>query len=218
MNSASSPVKSSQRSTHPRLAEVLDRHHARPWHEPLASHNADAIARLQEWLHTDSRPLVLDSFCGTGHSTSMLAERHPDCLVIGIDKSASRLSRHPQSPTAGYRLLQADCEPVWRFLADNGNSLEAHYLLYPNPWPKPGHLLRRIHGHPAFPQLLALGGRIELRSNWQLYVEEFGLAMSLSGLPGAVRRINAEYPLTLFERKYRDSGHALWSFVTHSAM
>ena len=96
--------------------------------------------------------------------------------------------------------------------------MKAHFLLYPNPWPKPGHLRRRIHGHPAFPLLVALGGRIELRSNWQLYVEEFGLAMSLSGRPGAICRIDAVSPLTLFERKYRDSGHALWSFVTDTAM
>ena len=65
--------------------------------------------------------------------------------------------------------------------------------------------------------MLALGaaaspGRLELRSNWQLYVEEFGLAMHLAGCPGYITRVTAEPALSLFERKYRDSGHALWAF------
>ncbi len=218
MIASSRPVTSSQTVTHPRLAALLARHRAHPWREPLAQHNAAAIEQLQNRLRADKRPLVLDSFCGTGHSTALLAQRHPDCLVVGIDKSAQRLARHRPAPGAGYLLLQADCEPLWRVLAEAGHRLHAHYLLYPNPWPKPGHLQRRVHGHPAFPQLLALGGRVELRSNWQLYVEEFGLAMSLSGAAGCVRQVAAEEPMTLFERKYRDSGHPLWSFTCRLTM
>jgi hypothetical protein len=62
------------------------------------------------------------------------------------------------------------------------------------------------------PYLLQLGGRVELRSNWQLYVEEFGLALHLAGYPGRVRRIVPEQGLTLFEDKYRQSDHDLWAF------
>jgi tRNA G46 methylase TrmB len=218
MTSFSRPVSSSQQGTHPRLPELLARHRLRPWREPLASHNAEAIDSLQARLHADTRPLVLDSFCGTGQSTRLLSARYPGCLVIGIDKSAHRLARHDNAQASDYLLLQADCEPIWRFLADSGQQLHAHYLLYPNPWPKPGHLQRRVHGHPAFPLLLALGGRIELRSNWQLYAEEFGLAMNLSGRPGRVQRVDASTALSLFERKYRDSGHALWAFIGEPAM
>ena len=218
MTSPSRQVHSSQQGTHPRLPGLLARHRSRPWREPLAGHNAAAIDVLRARLREDTRPLVLDSFCGTGHSTRALAERHRDCLVIGVDKSGHRLARHGQAPGSDYLLLRADCEPVWRFLADSGQRLHAHYLLYPNPWPKPGHLQRRVHGHPAFPLLLALGGRVELRSNWQLYVEEFGLAMSLSGRPGRVQRVEAGQALSLFERKYRDSGHTLWSFVCDTPM
>lgn len=218
MTPYSRPVSTSQHCTHPRLPELLARHRAHTWREPLADHNAAAIDVLGDRLRSDKRPLVLDSFCGTGHSTRLLAERHPHCFVIGIDKSAHRLARHEQVKNSDYLLLQADCEPIWRFLADSGQRLYAHYLLYPNPWPKPGHLQRRVHGHPAFPLLPALDGRIELRSNWQLYVEEFGLAMSLSGRPGRVHRVGAETPLSLFERKYRDSGHMLWAFVSEPAM
>ncbi len=90
--------------------------------------------------------------------------------------------------------------------------MDYHYLLYPNPWPKAKHLQRRVHGHASFAWLSGLGGRVELRSNWQLYVEEFGMAMHLAGRRGYVSRLMAEFPLTAFERKYRDSGHRLWCF------
>jgi tRNA (guanine-N7-)-methyltransferase len=96
----------------------------------------------------------------------------------------------------------AHCEAVWRHLAEH-RVLAAHYLLYPNPWPKPGHLARRVHGHPAFPLLPALGGRLELRSNWQIYVEEFGVALHLREIAASVSRCPGRgHPLTPFERKY----------------
>jgi hypothetical protein len=60
---------------------------------------------------------------------------------------------------------------------------------------------------------MQLGGRIALRSNWQIYVEEFGVAMHLAGHPGSVARIMPTPPLSLFERKYLDSGHELWAFT-----
>ena len=160
------------------------------------------------------RPLVLDSFCGTGHSTAALAERHPGHLIVGVDKSAQRLAKHPHSPHDNYLLLQADCEDIWALLAGDGLLPDYHYMLYPNPWPKAAHLQRRIHGHPSFPLLLTLGGTLELRSNWQIYVEEFGCAMHLAGHHGRVLRLTDTGPnLSLFEQKYRNSGHDLWSYT-----
>jgi hypothetical protein len=45
-------------------------------------------------------------------------------------------------------------------------------------------------------------------------VEEFGLAMHLAGQPGCVSTVpGGERPLSLFEQKYRDSGHRLWRFT-----
>jgi len=110
--------------------------------------------------------------------------------------------------------LRATCEDVWRLLVQERLRVDYHYLLYPNPWPKAAHLRRRVHGHPAFPLLLRLGGRLELRSNWQVYVEEFGTAMHIAGQRGRVDTV-AEHCLaiSLFEKKYRDSGHPLWRYT-----
>lgn len=211
----SRPVSSNQDHLHPNLARVVRRHLQNPDRSTVAAHSHEAFAVLGRELNRQARPLVLDSFCGTGHSTAMLAERHPDHLIVGIDKSESRLSRHPGSAANNTLLLRAPCEDIWRLLVDNGLRLDYHYLLYPNPWPKAAHLKRRVHGHSSFPLLLELGGKLELRSNWQLYVEEFGSAMHIAGQPGHVATVRDNSPaLSLFERKYRDSGHILWSYTT----
>ena len=214
MQGNSRAVSSNQPHLHPKLAEVVNRH-LRTTHRPaLSAHNIQAYERLCAELEARPRPLVLDSFCGTGHSTAGLAERHPDHLIVGIDKSAQRLAKHPYSTRANYLLLQADCEDIWTLLVRDGLRPDYHYMLYPNPWPKAAHLQRRIHGHPNFPLLLTLGGTLELRSNWQIYVEEFGCAMHLAGHRGRVIKLADKGPdLSLFEQKYRYSGHALWSYT-----
>jgi tRNA G46 methylase TrmB len=212
----SQQVTSNQSHLHPRLSAVLRRHLATNFRKPAAAHSRAAFGRLMAQLNTAQRPLVLDSFCGTGHSTATLAQRHPDHLVVGIDKSSERLGKHPATRADNYLLLQADCADIWQLLLQEGLTVDYHYLLYPNPWPKAGHLQRRIHGHASFPWLLQLGGNIELRSNWQVYVEEFGCCAHLAGYRGRIARVPAGPDLTLFEQKYRHSGHDLWAFTTNA--
>lgn len=197
---------------HPRLAQVVEKHLASRHRKPIAEYNLKAFARLTE--ARAGRRLVLDSFCGTGLSTQRLAAIHPEHFVVGIDQSSARLARHQPlaTPPPNYLLLRAHCEPIWQLLREAGISVDFHYLLYPNPWPKPAHLGRRIHGHPGLADLLALGGQIELRSNWQLYVEEFGLALQLAGQQGWIAQLQVSEPITLFERKYLASGQALWHY------
>lgn len=57
--------------------------------------------------------------------------------------------------------------------------------------PKIGHLSRRWHGHPVFPAMLELGGVLECRSNWKIYVlNEFCFAVERLT---AVRRLAIRY-------------------------
>ena len=205
-------VSSNQRGLHPRLCTVVHRHLQSSYRRPAAPHSVRAFRLLLARVAQDPRPLVLDSFCGTGQSTAILAGRHPGHLVVGIDKSGHRLERHTGDLSGDYLLLRANCEDIWQLMLHERLGVDYHYLLYPNPWPKARHLQRRIHGHASFPWLLQLGGHIELRSNWQLYAEEFGVAMHLAGHPGVVARLPDAPAITLFEQKYRRSGHPLWRF------
>lgn len=213
MHSSSRKISSNQPGLHPRLAELVQRHLDHPDQSPAHPHSISAYQQLLKVRSAYPGPLVLDSFCGTGHSTRLLAKRHPQQLVVGIDKSANRLARHQGEQAENYLLLQARCEDIWHALAQDGEALSHHYILYPNPWPKSAHLQRRVHGQAAFPTLLQLGGRLELRSNWQTYVEEFGVAVHLAGHAGYVSQVSEEgADISLFERKYRQSGHALWCY------
>lgn len=217
MSQVSRQITSNQLGIHPRLAATVQRHLESDFQRPIAPYSKAAFDRILAALKHMPRPLVLDSFCGTGHSTATLARRHPHHLVIGVDQSAHRLNKHQSdrgssNAPENYLLLQASCEDIWHLLIQHQMTLSFHYLLYPNPWPKAAHLQRRVHGHGSFPWLIELGGAIELRSNWKTYVEEFCIAMHLSGRKGDISQASGDPAITLFEEKYRNSGHALWCF------
>lgn len=212
---------SAQQGAHEALAARLARHLSEPFRKPCAPYNREAFERsLVGW---DGRaPLILDAGCGVGHSTIELARRHPDHYVIGVDQSAERLARRKPYPDAllpsNLVFVRADLVDYWRLLFDAGARLARHYVLYPNPWPKIGHLGRRWHAHPVFPWLLALGGELECRSNWRVYTDEFALAVGWAlGRPVRVEPWIATSPLTPFERKYRDSGQPLYRVAISGA-
>lgn len=215
----SRPVRSSQAGIHPRLERLLERCRNSTWDRPLHAASCRAFERLRPVVEAERRPLVLDAGCGTGASTRALAVYFPDHLVIGVDKSRDRLGRIGASEFPWREenavWLRADLTTFWRLARQAGWALERHYLLYPNPWPKPGHLQRRWHAHPVFPELLGLGGRLELRTNWRIYAEEFAFVLNrFHGRSVKVTRLSVHRPLTPFERKYRDSGHPLYSVVS----
>jgi tRNA (guanine-N7-)-methyltransferase len=91
---------------------------------------------------------------------------------------------------------------------------DQHYILYPNPYPKAEHFKRRWHGHPCFPFLAKLSRQIELRSNWSLYLDEFAQAWELlTGNRYERKTLEVSQPLTLFEKKYTESGQDVFSLV-----
>ena len=205
-----SSVYSNQTGMHEDLATTIKKHLLSAWQEPIPEHTRIAADKIVNLARKHSGPLILDSFCGTGMSTTKLAERFPDALVIGIDKSQDRLAKHVSAEIDKYHMIRANCEHTWALLAQAKIRCSQHYLLYPNPWPKKSHLKRRIHGHPAFPLLRALGGNVVLRSNWLTYVEEFEAGMHLLGYRSRITEVRATNPLTLFERKYGTNNENLW--------
>lgn len=162
--------------------------------------------------------MILDSGCGTGRSTQQLAESSPEHLVIGVDQSLARLGRSGVASAVlqrdNYVLARAELASFWRLFYGAGHAPVKHYLLYPNPWPKPGHLQRRWHAHPVFPWLLALGGEIELRCNWEIYALEFASAVQVAtGETVEVKRYRPAEGISPFEIKYLERGHDLYSVV-----
>ena len=206
--------QSAQQGVHEGLIERVRKHLAEPFLKPFAEYNRNALqAALAGW--DGKAPLILDAGCGVGHSTIQIARQFPDHWVIGVDQSEDRLSRRKPYPEAllpkNMVFVRADLVDFWRLLDAAGLRLARHYVLYPNPWPKIGHVGRRWPAHPVFPWIPRLGGVLECRSNWRVYIEEFAVALEqVIGHPVVWEDFSAEVPLTAFERKYRDSGQTLY--------
>jgi tRNA (guanine-N7-)-methyltransferase len=210
----SAPVHSTQTAPHPRLAEFVQRHLQTEWRQVPRQPTVAAFEAVNREVSDTGQKLVLDSGCGNGESTRLIGRRYPDCLVIGIDKSAARLKRVSTGTfphrEANVIWLRAELAGFWQLAVQAGWQLHRHFLLYPNPWPKPGQLMRRWHAHPVFPTMLRLGGRLEMRCNWEIYAMEFAAAIRMaSGVEAAVEPVDSDVT-TPFERKYRNSGHPLY--------
>ena len=200
---------SGQTGAHEGLSALIVRRGRGEFRKPVAAYSQAAFDLFSRRCDP-AQALVVDSCCGVGESTRHLAARFPDHFVLGVDQSADRLARAPALPDNAL-LLRADMVDIWRLLHAQGYRPAQQYLLYPNPWPKAGQLARRWPAHPVFPVVLALGGDIECRSNWRVYVDEFAVAAKLiGGIDAAVETFVPEWPMTPFERKYHASGHTLY--------
>ena len=215
--SESGLVISKQHGVHPALESRVRKHLESPWMQPLHRPTVETYRLLQQkGVICAGQPVILDSGCGTGKSTRRLAQTFPGHLVIGVDQSRSRLAKSGVHSnfwrTENCVLLRAELATFWRLLLKSGLSPERHFLFYPNPWPKPGHLARRWHGHPVFPQLLALGGEMEMRCNWDVYAQEFAKASVIAtGADISAKIFEPDKGISPFEQKYLERGQTLYS-------
>ena len=234
-------VTSNQESVHKDLAKIVRKYARTQYMRPIALHTQEAFDEAREKICTWDRrsdiasiPVVLDSGCGTGESTIHLARKFPDCAVIGIDKSEARVGK-------GFGARNADAEGIppnafwiraelldfWRLVLDSHWDVRYHAVYYPNPWPKQSEGTRRFHMHPIFPTMMQLAPVTELRTNWEIYAQEFRDAVNILGeesrsIPEleSLRGIRAELsplppdsPETAFERKYAAAGQPLWRVI-----
>jgi len=220
-------VTSNQSGIHENLEQIVRKHFISEFKKPIAEHTQVAFDSIRcdvENALNKGTSLYFDSFCGTGMSTTILANENPNALVVGIDRSIARLSKkYNESIPENVILLQADCIDFWLLAVKANWKLDRHTIYYPNPYPKSKHVKRRCHAHPSYPLLFELGGQIELRTNWKIYADEFAQSFAYasdylkeaefkcSGLVSLVfDKRNAKY-MTLFEKKYVEDGQEIYS-------
>ncbi len=215
-------ITDAQEGIHKNLESIVKKHLQNRHRKPIAKHTQSAFNTIKPVIDkalVQGKPLIFDSCCGTAMSTGILATENPEALVIGIDRSVVRLGKEYNNKLPdNAHLVQAECADFWHLAKQHDWKLFRHTILYPNPYPKPKHLKRRWHGHPAFGDLLALGGDIELRTNWKVYADEFCKAVNIAIAKekescNEVASFIAEKPLTLFEKKYHESRQKLYRCV-----
>jgi tRNA G46 methylase TrmB len=206
----SKAVSSNQEGIHENLQPTVEKYLRHEFKRPFAQHTVEAFAQAQAFIDRQpNKGLIIDACCGTAHSTAHIAKMHPEHVVLGIDQSLHRLHKADDIPENAL-CLQADLLDFYRLAARQQWQLDKHFLLYPNPWPKAAHLKRRWHAMPCFPAMLALGGVLEVRSNWQNYIEEFALALKIAGRSSEMQEFKPAIAITAFEKKYLASGHQFW--------
>ncbi|MBQ9224755.1 MAG: methyltransferase domain-containing protein [Fibrobacter sp.] len=230
-------VTTNQTDIYDKLEEVVRKYASTEYLRPVADHTRTAFAEAEKFVLNfyesagneggavrGTYKVILDSGCGTGESTLNIALANPGIPVIGIDKSAARLTKAGAAPRNAF-LVRAELLDFWRLALGKVKAghwhIPYHALYYPNPWPKQSEATRRFHLHPIFPTLLQLGDAIELRTNWELYAREFAeAARVLREIPGQAGDDNTdtiarepfepERPITAFERKYKEARQQLW--------
>ncbi len=214
----SKSVDSNQSGVHDRLHDIVNKHIDTKYRKPYQAHNVEAFDQLRAKIDAnDYAGLIMDSCCGTGMSSYILAERYSDHLIVGVDQSGHRLEKKAGAAPENCIMLQANCEDIWRLCLDHELHFVSHHILYPNPWPKSVHLKRRWHGHPAFPYLKPLATTTILRSNWKTYLDEFNEAWELlTQNTSEVHSFTMDDPMTLFEKKYAGSGQLLYELILES--
>ena len=225
-------VTTNQPDIYDKLEEVVRKYASTEYLRPIADHTRIAFAEAEKFVlnfyesasHTTYK-VILDSGCGTGESTLNIALTNPGIPVIGIDKSAARLTKAggAGNGTATFPqnafFVRAELLDFWRLALEKVKAgqwrIPYHALYYPNPWPKQSEATRRFHLHPIFPTLLQLGDAIELRTNWEIYAREFAEAAPIAAPERTIARepFDPERPITAFERKYKEARQQLWRVI-----
>lgn len=219
MTIKSSIVTSNQSGIHKDLERSIKKHLANPFRKPYRPFSAEIFHKANEIINNLNLPIILDSGCGTGESSYLLSKQNPDVLVVGIDKSEKRLDKFISNENFYDKdnliLIRADVIDIWRMIKQSNWNIKKHYLLYPNPWPKKDQFKRRWHGHPVFTEMISLCNQIELRTNWQIYAEEFKQALEIvTNKKALLDSIEVTDFISPFEKKYYDSGHELYRVIT----
>ena len=215
MQNQARSISTNQTGIHKNLEKVVKKYLTTPSQKPFSEHTKKAFCETLNWLNNWQGPLILDSCCGVGESTANIAKQHPNAKVIGVDKSAARTDKHQSYAESidNYIIVRADLNDFLRLLILEKIKLHKHYLLYHNPYPKSAQLQKRWYASSSLTDIIKLGGILEVRSNWQLYIEEFSQALNYAEITTTAKQYKADAAITPFERKYWASGQSSWRLI-----
>jgi tRNA (guanine-N7-)-methyltransferase len=161
-------------------------------------------------------PLHVDLGCGDGSFLCEMAHQFPKTNFLGIERLTKRVEkvRRKAEKIDNVRVLRADSLFAVRYLLPE-SSVETFYLLFPDPWPKRRHQLRRIFTRDFLDAIaIALQQRGVLRvATDQLDYFQQVERLSQGHLQFQVAPQSSDpavLPVTKFERKFREQGAPIY--------
>ena len=175
-------------------------------------------------LFVDDRPLRLEIGFGAGEHLAGQATAMPDTGFIGcepfLNGVVGALGHVRDAALGNVRLYMGDALAVAERLPDA--SLDAVYLLHPDPWPKASHAKRRMMNHGPLDLIaskLKPGAEFRLGTDDPTYCRWAMMIMSqradftwLAQRPADFLERPADWPETRYERKARADGHEVWYY------
>ena len=182
----------------------------------------DAVRIPLDWEELFGRPgpVHVDLGSGKGRFLLQLAAARPELNLLGVERASKYYhmvcDRAARRGVETVRMLHTTGEDfLFRLVAES--SVDAFYVLFPDPWPKKRHHKRRFVTHSNVERIawaLRPGGRLLVKTDHPDYAEV--IAEVLAGVPG-LRALDSalfeELPITGFEHKYRIEGRPIWSHV-----
>jgi len=157
-------------------------------------------------------PLHVDLGCGDGSFLCEMAQQFPKRNFLGIERLTKRVEKvhRKAEKIENVRVLRADSLFAVRYLLPE-SSVETFYLLFPDPWPKRRHQLRRIFTRDFLDAIaVALGQDGVLR----VATDQFDYFQQVERISRAHLQFqvvprspdDAVFPVTKFEKKFRKQG------------
>lgn len=167
-------------------------------------------------------PVVLEIGFGMGETTAEIAASQPQTDFLGVEVHGpgvgSLLRRLELQGLSNVRVVEHDAAEVVEHMIAPA-SLAGIHVFFPDPWPKKRHHKRRLL-QAGFARSLAArlapGGYLHVATDWEDYAEWILEALRATELRNTVERYAprpAYRPLTKFERRGLDLGHAVFDIV-----
>jgi len=168
------------------------------------------LARLDlVQLFGRNAPLHVDLGCGDGSFLREMAQQFPKTNFLGIERLAKRVEkvRRKAEKIENVRVLRADSLFAVRYLLSE-SSVETFYLVFPDPWPKRRHQLRRIFTRDF---LDAIAVALEQHGVLRVATDQIDYFQQVERVSRAHLQFqvvprspdDAILPVTKFERKFR---------------
>jgi len=177
------------------------------WVNPLVSELPLSRLDLAQ-LFGRSASLQVDLGCGDGSFLCELAQQFPHKNLLGIERLTKRVDkvRRKAEKIENVRVVRADTLFAVRDLLPE-NSVEAFYLLFPDPWPKRRHQQRRIFTREfldAIAAALEQNGVLHVATDQLDYFRQIERLSRTDSKFAIVDRDGVVLPATKFERTFRE--------------